>query len=561
MLIRRKELKWIAMAFLLLCVISFYRLIIMRFFPDDPIRPYVGYFFYLLLLLIWWRSVCKRVTQHNMRVFLQVEQILMLLGSTVCFLIDVFMPYFLRHDMQFQNTSIMRFTGYSTDIPMILIPLFGLYASFGLGKTEEFRFNKKWYILLGPAIVMVLVTMTNESHHIVFRQWEDSQSSLFYIPNFGLYIIMAWAFALLFIRIFLLFRRSREPQEYTRASIVPFLIAVFMLLYNIPYIITSYVVTIGLLEYHVAMYFMEAMLWESCILTGMIPVNTHYEEVFDRSTVAMQIIDINGRLSIKSSEASELSEETFGKLKNGAIIRTLSGQELHLHTITGGYAVWQNDVSETLAVIDELQKSTEILLFEGDLLRQELSIRSDEVTVREQNLIYNRLTEEIGGQLQMLRNLLDKRDLDTDIIGLFKKICLVGTYIKRKCCLRLIEQSDGIITNKDLELCYLELTGCLQQMGVLANVFWSTVKTPDPEFAMFTLDVFELLLEYERFELDAVKVTFETDAVFSMHVYCSSSSLGKIPSEELKRLNRENYTIDWQTLKNGYQVSVRSRGN
>lgn len=198
-------------------------------------------------------------------------------------------------------------------------------------------------------------------------------------------------------------------------------------------------------------------------------------------------------------------------LKRQTTVRTPEGQELHLHAIHGGYAVWQSDVSQTIAFIDALQKSAEKLEHEGELLRQELKIRSDEAAVKEQNRIYNQLTDEIGDQLTLLRNLLEKREWVTDKAVLFKKICLIGTYIKRRCNLRLIEQSDGGISNQELALCYQELAGCLRQMGVAAEACWRGAKTLAPEFAIFTLDVFELLLEHERFEPHSINVTFGSD--------------------------------------------------
>jgi hypothetical protein len=129
----------------------------------------------------------------------------------------------------------------------------------------------------------------------------------------------------------------------------------------------------------------------------MVPVNTHYEEVFDRSTIAMRITDEDGRTRLKSAGASELSAEMFSLLKRQAAVRTPEGQELHIHAVRGGYAVWQNDVSRTVAAIDELHKTAERMEHEGELLRQELKVRSDETAVKEQNRIYNQLTDEIGG--------------------------------------------------------------------------------------------------------------------------------------------------------------------
>ena len=289
----------------------------------------------------------------------------------------------------------------------------------------------------------------------------------------------------------------------------------------------------------------------------MVPVNTRYKEVFDRSTVSMQIANADGYSCLMSVGAQELTGERFNQLKQYSTVLTPEGMKLHLHTIRGGYAIWQNDVSRTTAVIDELLKSMEKLENESDILRQELSTSSEEAAVREQNRIYNQLTDEVGEQLSLLQKLLDEQHLVTDKTGLFKKICLIGTYIKRRCNLRLIELSDGRLSSKDLELCYQELAGCLQQMGVSTDVFWNTPGMLTPEFAIFTLDVFELLLEHERFGLQAIKVVFDADSIFSTQVYYDAGSPGIIPYKELQRKNIENYCINWETLIGGYQVSVR----
>jgi len=556
MLKSRKKINWIVVAFLLLCIVSVYRQIFMRFYPGDTVRPVVVFFFYLILLVGWWISVCNRIVQRNIRFFLLAEHAFMLFGITTRFLMDAFVNFFTQKELSHSDIFLMRLSGSAMVIPMILLPLCGLYASFGLGKTEGYRFNRKWYLLLIPAAVLVLMILTNESHHFVYLP-VDEQSVLYYYPAIGFYIIAAWAFSLLLGRILLIFIRSREPRDYSRWRIAPFLIAVFMILYNIPYVAASFVVRVELIEYYVFLFFLEAMVWESCIIVGMVPVNTRYKEVFDRSTVSMQIINDDGRLCLKSASAPEITEERFNQLKRSTTVRTPEGMELHLHTIRGGYAIWQHDVSQTTAVIDELHKSMEKLENESDILRQELRIRSEESTLKEQNQIYNQLTDEVGGQLSLLQELLDEQHLVTDKTELFKKICLIGTYIKRRCNLRLIELSNGVLSGKDLELCYQELAGCLQQMGVSADVFWSAPVTLTPEFAIFTLDLFELLLEHEHFELQAIKVVFNTDTVFSTQVYYSAGSSGKIPYDELQQKNSENYHMSWETLINGYQISVR----
>jgi len=319
-------------------------------------------------------------------------------------------------------------------------------------------------------------------------------------------------------------------------------------------------VSIELIEYSVFLYFLEAMIWESCIIVGMVPVNTHYQDVFDRSTVAMQIIDEDGRTCTKSVAAPTVSEELFSGLKRQAPVRTPEGQEFNLHVIRGGYAIWVNDISKTLKVIDELQKIAERLEHDGELLRQELKTRSDEASVREQSRIYNQLTEEIGGQLSLLIDLLKNQEEEADKDKLFRKICLIGTYIKRRSNLRLVQQTDGRTPGKDLELCYRELAGTLQQMGVEAEVLWSEAVTFSTEFAVFALDVFEFLLEHESFNLHSVIVNLEADNSISIQIQSGGGSSGLMTAGELQQICKDEYKLSLQVSGNGYQVLVSNGG-
>jgi hypothetical protein len=111
-------------------------------------------------------------------------------------------------------------------------------------------------------------------------------------------------------------------------------------------------------------------------------------------------------------------------------------------------------VSQLRSVISQLRKSEAELRQESGLLSQELRLKSEEAAVAEQNRIYNQLTIEVGPQLRMLEQLLKKQETVPDRAALFREICLIGTYVKRRCSLRLIEQSDGAIPSGDLALSF-----------------------------------------------------------------------------------------------------------
>ncbi len=546
--INRKDIVWISAAFVLLCAVSAYRQVSLRFFPADPFRAAVAYFVYLVMLAGWWVSIRVRITQRSMYLFLLAENMLILIGITIRFIQD---------SILYLNTWLMRVSGYWIVIPIVLLPLFGYYVSLGLGKAEEYQVNRNWFYLMIPAGLLILLTLTNESHHIIFRLMADeTQANLYFHPNAGVYVVIAWAFLLELARIILVYHRSRELEDYPYLKFMPLIVIALMLVLCVYYLSRSFYVQNEFFEYYVMLFFLEIVVWESCVMVGMIPVNTYYEEVFDRSTVAMQILDEAGRPYLKSSSAPEISPETLSLLKRQAFVRKPEGLEVHLQEIQGGYSIWQNDVSQTIAVIEELQESARKLENESVTISQELSVRSDEAAVKEQNDIYNRLTNEVGGQLLLIRRLLEKLERDTNIPEQFKKICLIGTYIKRRCNLRLIEQSDGMISNQEMELCFNEMASCLKQLGVEAEVILETSNTPSPEFAIFALDTIEYILENENFEIQAIKVAFETNTLFSVSVLADSEPPAWISAGMIQGLAREPYDIQTQTFDAGYRVLV-----
>ena len=557
----RKEVKYLVAVFLLLCVVSAYWQIGKKLFPSDAFRPVIIFFIYVLLLATWWGSVRNRVTQRNMRIFLSAENLSMVFGMTVRFLQEAYRHRLLYGTLTNNDVFLFRFSGYCTNIAFILIPLFGLYASFGLGKTEEYRFSRYWYTLLAPAVVLTSLVLTNDLHYFIYRPLQDEANSFrVFRPNIGFYMLILWAFLLLFIRIFVLYRKSRESFDKTDAfsfiRLMPLLFTVLIILSNIPYIATNFLWGFELFEQEVTLFFLEILVWESSIYIGMIPVNTHYDEVFNRSAVAMQILAGDGEPYLQSLGAYQISPELFIMLKEELTVRTQEGKDLHLRAIRGGYAIWSTDVSQTLAVINELRQSAEMLEQDVVLLRNELAIRSDEQTVKEKNLIYNRLIDETSKQRMLLRCLLEGHEQIADKVVLFKQICLIGAYIKRRCHLRLVEQSDGIISNAELEFCFIELNSCLRDMGITSEVIWHTSQMLEPEFAIFALDVFEALLEYENFEINSIRMDLETNRAFSMQLQLCRCSPKQFPADELRRINKDNNSIKFQPLDTGYKVTV-----
>jgi hypothetical protein len=412
-----------------------------------------------------------------------------------------------------------------------------------------------------PALGLMALALTNEYHHITYSvAVNEPQPNLYFHPYIGIYLIYLWSLVLVAARIAIIFQRNHLVNERSFLfKIIPYCELVLLAAFCAPYTASSFWVQVELIEFSAGVFFIEAMGWETCIFIGLVPVNTQYAMVFDRSTVAMQIVTEKGESLLQSSRAPKLREGLFEQLKKEGTVSAEEGVELHLYQIHGGYLIWQKDVAKIQSVIASLRKNAEELEQEGTLLREELKTKSEEARIHAQNSIYDRITEEVGGQLSLLRELLKKRESAADKDALFRQICLIGTYVKRRCNLRLLEQETGVLAPEDLELSFRDMISCLSQMGTEAKISWSASPL-SPEFSLFAFDVLEFLLEYERFIPTAVTAALNPDRSFEISICSCGAAAGNVPREEVERMNRTGCGIDWKTFSGGYRLILREGG-
>jgi hypothetical protein len=70
-----------------------------------------------------------------MRAFIFCEAAVMLLWLTIRFVQEAFV---------FRDIYLVRILGYFICIPAVAIPLLGVYAAFGLGRGDDYRFSRKF---------------------------------------------------------------------------------------------------------------------------------------------------------------------------------------------------------------------------------------------------------------------------------------------------------------------------------------------------------------------------------------------------------------------------------
>ena len=538
---RKKSIIRLFSAAALLFAVSAYRQLSMRYWPEDFLQPYLVWAVYMLLLFGWQHTITTKIIQKSMRSHLTAQNIVSILYLTVRFVQDAFL---------YVNIPWMRFTGYFINIAAVFIPLFGLYSAFYLGKPEDYRIDKKWYLPLIPACFLSVMALTNDLHHFLYYIVPmEPQPNLYFHPYIGTYIIYLWGLWMIGHQVYVIYQRNgtAKSDPFYR-KLIPFYEPILLFLFSIPYAATAYVVRFELVEYSAGLIFILVLCWQLYILTGLIPVNTQYSEVFRRSTVAMQILSPTGERIAVSENAADITPVMLESLKRNPHFSVTEDITMHLHQIPGGYMVWQTDLSQIHQALRELQRLNAELEEKQDLLAQEIRIQSDETSIQVRNDIYDSLSSDVAGQLFLLTAILSKESLSTDD---WNRICLIGTYIKRFCNLRLTYQELQTIPMGDLAISLQDMAKCMKNLEIRTSLDFCPTSNLAPELILLIMKTLETILEDADFRLTSMAIRISDRACFE---------ITGTDHEFIPRFLEGGYRLQAEKVPAGYRLMLLKEG-
>ena len=527
-------------AAVLLFTVSAYRQLSIRYWSEDFLRPYLVWAVYMLLLFGWQHTITTKIMQKSMRGHLTAQNVVSILYLTVRFIQDAFL---------YVNIPWMRFTGYFINIAAIFIPLFGLYGSFYLGRPENYRISRKLYLLLIPACFLSVTALNDNLYHFFYYIVpNEPQPNLYFHPYIGTYIVHIWALSMIAYQVYFIYQRNGTTKsDPLYRKLIPFYEPILLFLFSIPYAATAYVARFELVEYSAGLIFILVLCWQLYILTGLIPVNTQYEEVFRRSTVAMQILSPNDERIAVSENAAEITPAMLEALKQNQHFSVTEDVIMHLHQIPGGCMIWQTDLSQINHAFRELQRLNAELEEEQDLLAQEIRIQSDETSIQARNDIYDSLSSDVAEQLTLLTELLSESFSTDD----WNRICLIGTYIKRFCNLRLTYQEQQTIPMGDLAISLQDIAKCMKNLGIRTSLDFCPISNLGPELILLITKTLEEILEEADFRLTSVAIQISDTVCFEItgtdHEFVSRSLEG-------------GYSLQTEKIPAGYRLLLLKEG-
>ncbi|HHX59663.1 MAG TPA: hypothetical protein GX707_02825 [Epulopiscium sp.] len=404
---------------------------------------------YIIIITVWIVSIMRRSMQKGIT-YAAFSTGVLLIGWTFIRLI--------KYQIDF-NPLLSRYLWYGFYFFQLTLPLVLLWMAWAIDKPENEIFPPKWwqYITIFISILIMLV-FTNDLHGFVLRLDMSSPDwDIHYGYGLGYYVILFVCMINLAMVFVILIQKSiKNPRK--KGVILPLILFFIFGVYNYKYIIRDpfvYATDITIITGLFTMF-----MFEICIRSGLIPVNTKYIKLFIRSPLKIQIINNKGEIVLTSLSATPLSEDVIDKVLATSSVSILQDDDsvLFANSIPGGYAICHEDVSKLSKLYRKIHKSTQMLkkanaiLAEEEKLKRSINEKDAKKQLMEQ--LENEIAESIGQMSSMIEVLPNLKDHSQKAI----RIALLLCYIKRRCNLFFREKETNTIAINELIIYIDELT-------------------------------------------------------------------------------------------------------
>ncbi|MGN1452259.1 MAG: histidine kinase N-terminal 7TM domain-containing protein [Eubacteriales bacterium] len=486
---RDNKAVWIAAAAVVVTA-AVIRLVNNQNTSDDVLfTDFIRSLLHIGLIAAWGFSLYRRVVQKQARRYLCGIAVLMILWMNFKVL-----RYYI-----FMDAVASRYLWYMYYLPLVVIPLYMLFASLFIGKTEDYRLAWQAKLLYIPAVLLFAMIITNDLHEFAFFFPQNDFSPDNYRHGIGYFLVFGW-FALCSFTSFYVMCSGAGAERRPRAYAPLIAALILTIFYIFTYMADNPVTKFLAGDLSAACSLLFAAVLESCIHCGLLPTNTRYDEMFVATAGSgAQITDENFHVRYASASAGNLSAEQIKKALDAPVVLS-GGRLLRTAPIGGGYTVWTEDISELVRLRRELTETGEELEERTAMLRHEYVLEKNRKITAEQNRLYDLLTASTQKQIDRIARLMKEYELaDGDAEkenAVLSKIAVLGGYVKRKKHLTLSIQNGFEVPQGELKNAVEESVRYLKAMGVRCAVFVDAERDFLPgEISSAAYDFFEDAVE------------------------------------------------------------------
>ena len=465
---------------------------------------------HIALLFMWVVSLHRRLTNKNVR------RLMLMVGILLLFwMIDKIVKWDFTGSV---THPLVRYLWYGFYVGMLFVPTLGAFIINYLGKPENYSHPKKLNYLLIPPLAMLLAVFTNDLHQKVFVFYNGFINfDLEYSYDWVYYIVMAWFIIMGFYFVLMMVLKSRVPGS-RRLQKMPILIMLFAALFWIGYSMKLYNCDLTVMDCLIIV-----LLLESAIQSGLLPSNSQYQQLFDATTVPVQILDKDYQPHYVSAGALPVDEEILRRTEGGTV--HLEDTLVNSAPINAGRVVWQDDITQLTELQERLQDTQEQLGEENTLLKAELELKEKRAKTEEQNRLYDRIAREVEPQLKKADALLQMIEKEPEKAHpLIAKVCVLGSYIKRRGNLLLLGEETEKIPSRELEYCIRESLENLSLGQVFVALNCKCEGRLPLEYMVAAYDFYETMVEYLLDDITAMLVNLTCSAekiVMNIQIGCT----------------------------------------
>jgi len=499
---------------------------------------------FLIIAVIWIAFMMRRSQQKEIRHVIFITGIL-LAGWVLIRIIKY---------QIFDETVLGRYLWYSfyffqCCLPLAMLRITSLTGAGANGKL----LSKPFYGICSLNLILTALVFTGDLHGLVFKfdlsqpGWSDkySYSIVYYIFTAVMILELTGGIILMFTRI------KHSPRRF---GIVFPLIFIGVLVS----FIAGYAARVPFFfdtDLTLSTCIFALLFIELCIRSGQIPVNIHYRRLFRSTSLNLQITDSNGKSILTSKDAEPINPEMWELLKNsGGPVYKDANTIMMKNKISGGYAVWQEDITSINKLREELETSNKNLAVLNNTLSKILRTKEQAAGIKARTELYTALERDISCHEQRLAEMLRKKPDDSSEHGAnIGIIAVLVCYIKRKCQLLLLEMSGNeFVDLKDIVVYLDELTEIALLTGIECLATCGLNGALNIHHTTLFYDFFNSLLEWSAandIKKIILRIVSENDRVM-MKILMSVEALDfSSPEQIIKEISAAGGRIEKEDLE------------
>lgn len=458
---------------------------ILQFFDDyvdkvvlNELMNFTAHFILIGLAVFWVISIYNRITTKYLQ---------RIIISLAIFVVMFILLRFIKYKFFKTNDIVMRYLWYAYYIPQTAIPVLIFFSACYVGYDEK-RTPIKWlYWFIIPAVIMIVLFMTNDIHQLAFSfepdylNWESDYShQVIYWLN------IAWQLVLTCISIGIIFRKCRiEYKNRITMMIIGYAICVALIIFSFFDIIVSYEIPELFCLFYV-------FISEFSIQVGLIPSNSYYPRYFVLSNISAMIVDNDDNIIFKSDK------DTFSITKNFQQKNThsMNNMKINVQNISGGKILWMEDLTSINAINEKIKDIQKNLNEETELIWAENELKEQQFKIIETQKIYSKIETAVDKQIAEIEDIVTHiRIDDTNYTSKMMKVGVLGAYVKRRSNLTFIAWTDKILSFDEVGLCIKESLGYLEIGGIHCAFMCDCKEDLATEDGLSLFDAYEFVIE------------------------------------------------------------------